>query len=178
MKKWMQLIIIFMVVISLMGCGMKKNNNNNAANDQAKDTTQTQNNNEIGTGEQAQGDMTNNNTGHDNVTRLEIADEAANRVAQLDEVKSATVLVTDRNAYVAAVLSNNSNAELTPELEKRIASEIRSADQEIQNVYVSVNPDFVKRINEYGGKINEGQPVEGLFEEFTETVRRVFPNAR
>ncbi|MEK3934819.1 YhcN/YlaJ family sporulation lipoprotein [Sporosarcina sp. FSL W7-1349] len=177
MKKWLQVTILLLVALSLIACG-NKNNNNNASNDQAANTTQNQEDNGVGTGEHAQGDSANTNDGHDNQSRLEVADEAADRVADLEEVDNATVLVTDRNAYVAAVLTNQSEAELTSDLENRIASAVRDADQDIENVYVSVNPDFVERMNEYGTKIDEGQPVEGLFEEFTEAVRRVFPDAR
>ena len=176
MKKWLQITILLLVALSLIACGNK--NNNNASKDQATNTTQNQEDNGVGTGEHAQGDSANTNDGHDNQSRLEVADEAANRVADLEEVDNATVLVTDRNAYVAAVLTNQSETELTSDLENRIASAVRDADQDIENVYVSVNPDFVERMNEYGTKIDEGQPVEGLFEEFTEAVRRVFPDAR
>ncbi|MFS0574003.1 YhcN/YlaJ family sporulation lipoprotein [Sporosarcina sp. 179-K 3D1 HS] len=175
MKKWIQLTIAFLMVLSLIGCGMKKNND--ASSSQATNTTQTQENNEVGTGEHAQGDSTNHN-GHDNQSRLEVADEAAARVSDMKEVDNATVLVTDQNAYVAAVLTDQSATDLTSELESRIAATVREVDRDIENVYVSVNPDFVERLNEYGAKINEGQPVEGLFEEFTEVVQRVFPNAQ
>ncbi|MEH7014692.1 YhcN/YlaJ family sporulation lipoprotein, partial [Neobacillus niacini] len=48
----------------------------------------------------------------------------------------------------------------------------------IQNVYVSSNPDFVERMKDYGRRIKQGDPIEGFFDEFNETVRRVFPNPR
>ncbi|NGY89518.1 hypothetical protein F3K44_01925 [Bacillus megaterium] len=46
----------------------------------------------------------NNNVDDNNQTRLEVADKAADRIAKLDEVDSANVIVTNRNAYVAVVL--------------------------------------------------------------------------
>jgi YhcN/YlaJ family sporulation lipoprotein len=63
-------------------------------------------------------------------------------------------------------------------LEKKIADQVRATDSDIQEVYVSANPDFVNRMKDYEKRINEGAPVKGLFEEFTEAVQRVFPNAR
>lgn len=41
-----------------------------------------------------------------------------------------------------------------------------------------MNLDFVKQMNDYGTKIGEGEPVEGFFEEFSDTVRRVFPDSQ
>ena len=109
---------------------------------------------------------------------MEIAEDAATRVIELDEVDSATVIVTDNNAYAAVVLGDNHNAEedLTAELEDKIAEKVREADKDIKNVYVSLNPDFVERMTGYRTKINDGEPVEGLFEEFSESVKRVFPD--
>lgn len=112
-------------------------------------------------------------------TKLDIAEDAASQVVELDEVDSATVIVTDNNAYAAVVLGDNHNADedLTDELEDKIAEKVREANNDIENVYVSLNPDFVERMTDYRTKINEGEPVEGLFEEFTESVKRVFPDS-
>ncbi|MBE2978827.1 YhcN/YlaJ family sporulation lipoprotein [Priestia megaterium] len=125
-----------------------------------------------------QPDRDQNDNVDNNQTRLKVADEAANRIAKLDEVDSANVIVTNRNAYVAVVLQDRSKGEVTDRLEKKIADQVRATDSDIQDVFVSSNPDFVERMRDYGNRINEGAPVKGLFEEFTETVRRVFPNAR
>ncbi|QTL51029.1 MULTISPECIES: YhcN/YlaJ family sporulation lipoprotein [Priestia] len=120
----------------------------------------------------------NDNLDNDNQIRLEVADEAADRIAKLDEVDSANVIVTNQNAYVAVVLQDGTIGEVTDRLEKKIADQVRATDPDIRDVFVSSNPDFVNRMKDYGNKINKGAPVKGLFEEFTETVRRVFPNAR
>jgi YhcN/YlaJ family sporulation lipoprotein len=120
----------------------------------------------------------NGNNNDNNQTRLEVADKAADRIAKLDEVETANVIVANRNAYVAVVLQNGANGEVTDRLEKKIADQVRATDRDIRDVFVSSNPDFVNRMEDYGSRINEGDPVTGLFEEFTETVRRVFPNNR
>ncbi|RDZ05852.1 YhcN/YlaJ family sporulation lipoprotein [Priestia megaterium] len=125
-----------------------------------------------------QPDRDRNDNVDNNQTRLKVADEAANRIAKLDEVDSANVIVTNRNAYVAVVLQDRTKGEVTDRLEKKIADQVRATDSDIQDVFVSSNPDFVERMRNYGNRINEGAPVKGLFKEFTETVRRVFPNAR
>ncbi|WP_078412874.1 YhcN/YlaJ family sporulation lipoprotein [Priestia abyssalis] len=109
---------------------------------------------------------------------MNVADEAADRVADLQGVQRASVIVTERNAYVAAQLDDNAEGKLTRQMENNIANAVRKTDADIQNVYVSTNPDFIDRMDNYVNDIGEGRPVGGLFDEFTEVVRRVFPNAR
>jgi YhcN/YlaJ family sporulation lipoprotein len=120
----------------------------------------------------------NNNVDSNNQTRLEVADKAADRIAKLNEVDTANVIVTNRNAYVAVVLKNEANGEVTDRLKKKISDQVKATDKDIRNVYVSSDPDFVNRMEGYGNRINEGATRNGLFEDFTETVKRVFPNNR
>jgi len=125
-----------------------------------------------------QPDRDRNDNVDNNQTRLKVADEAADRIAKLDEVDNANVIVTNRNAYVAVVLKNEANGEVTDPLKEKISDQVRATDRDIRNVYVSSDPDFVNRMEGYGNRINEDTTRNGLFEDFTETVRRVFPNAR
>ncbi|KMJ59560.1 hypothetical protein AB685_01385 [Bacillus sp. LL01] len=113
-----------------------------------------------------------------NEPRLAVADEASKRITDLNEVKSSNVLVTNRNAYVAAVLEGQKNKELTKELEDKIANQVRQSDPNIRNVYVSVNPEFVDRMEGYSNDIRDGRPIAGIFDEFTEVVQRIFPTSR
>jgi len=107
-------------------------------------------------------------------SRMRVADKAADKIVSLKEVDSANVIVTDDNAYVAARLVNN-NDNLTRDIERKIADQVKSADHSINDVYVSVNPDFYDRMATYSNDIRHRHPVEGFFDEFTETVRRIFP---
>ncbi len=108
--------------------------------------------------------------------RIQVADKAATKITQIKGVRQANVLVTRRNAYVSATLDNDQ--QLSRETEDRIAKQVRAVDPNVQNVYVSTNPDFVSRINEYVSEAQQGRPVAGFFEEFNEMVQRIFPNAR
>ncbi|MFE0561745.1 YhcN/YlaJ family sporulation lipoprotein [Priestia megaterium] len=125
-----------------------------------------------------QPDRDRNDNVDNNQTRLKVADEAADRIAKLDEVDNANVIVTNRNAYVAVVLKNEANGEVTDPLKEKISDQVRATDRDIRNVYVSSDPDFVNRMEGYGNRINEDATRNGLFEDFTETVRRVFANTR
>ncbi|USK36432.1 YhcN/YlaJ family sporulation lipoprotein (plasmid) [Bacillus sp. F19] len=96
----------------------------------------------------------------------------------IDDVKRANVIVTDENAYVAVMLSNGAKGEVTNQLEKQIADKVKGTDPDIENVFVSSNPAFFERMNDYAESIANGDPIEGFFEEFNETIRRIPPNAR
>ncbi|MBS4200025.1 YhcN/YlaJ family sporulation lipoprotein [Bacillus sp. FJAT-49732] len=119
-----------------------------------------------------------NNNRDFNDNRIDVADNIADKVADLKEVDTANVLVTNRNAYVAVKLSNKGNNEMSNTVQRKIAKQVRDVDNNIDNVYVSENPDFYNRMTGYRNDINAGQPVSGFFNEFSDTVRRVFPNAR
>ncbi|MCR2821828.1 YhcN/YlaJ family sporulation lipoprotein [Lederbergia panacisoli] len=120
----------------------------------------------------------NNNRDFNDNDRIDVADHIADDIAKLKEVDSANVLVTRRNAYVAVKLSNKGNNEMTSTVQRKIAKQVRDVDNNIDNVYISENPDFFNRMTGYRNDINAGRPVSGFFNEFSDTVRRVFPNSR
>ncbi|MED2972423.1 MULTISPECIES: YhcN/YlaJ family sporulation lipoprotein [unclassified Fictibacillus] len=157
------LVIVFMVAV-LTACM------NNRDNKQGMDN-QNRNMRNISTDEN-----TGDNNNQDN--RLDVADEAADQVVQLPEVRQANVIVTGNNAYVAAVLEDGTNGKLTKETEKKIADRVKSTDPDIKDVFVSTNPDFVDRVQKYVNDVQAGKPVKGFFEQFSEMVRRLFPTQR
>lgn len=131
--------------------------------------------NRQGTELQAQGQDRRANNADD---RIRIADRAAERIAAIDGVQQANVLVTERNAYVGAVLNDDQTKSSRRKLEDQIAKKVKQTDPDIQNVYVSTNPDFVDRINTYVKDVQEGRPAAGFAEQFNEMIQRVFPDAK
>ncbi|MEY2194904.1 YhcN/YlaJ family sporulation lipoprotein [Neobacillus sp. BF23-41] len=113
-----------------------------------------------------------------NQTNTRVADKAADKVINLTEVDNATVIINDNNAYVAAKLDVSARNELTSAIKEKIARAVKSVDRDIDNVYISVNPDFYDRMNTYSRDIRNGRPVSGFIDEFSDTIRRVFPNAK
>lgn len=173
--KTIKLFTLFSIaIIALFGC----------AGNQKEKALDNQNTNEMqnvkyeGNNVNLQNVKNDTNNINNNQTRPEVASKAADRVAALEEVERANVIVTDQNAYVAVVLRDNVKGEVTNKLENKIADEVRATDPNIRNVFVSSNPDFVNRMKDYADKLNKGEPVTGLVEEFNEMVRRAFPNAR
>ncbi|MFD0695184.1 YhcN/YlaJ family sporulation lipoprotein [Paenibacillus sp. GCM10027628] len=109
--------------------------------------------------------------------RVQVADQAAAKITQLNGIKSANVLVTRRNAYVAAVI-NTGQGDISQGLKDQISQQVKSTDPNIQNVYVSTNPEFVNRVRTYVTDVGQGRPVSGFFEQFSEMVQRIFPTAK
>ena len=105
---------------------------------------------------------------------VEVEDEVAHKIAELEEVESASVLVTDNNAYVAVEL--NEGTEETEEIKTKISDAAKAENADFKNVYVSADPDFGQQFKDYGDRIRADEPVEGFFDEFTDTVERVFPD--
>jgi spore cortex protein len=123
------------------------------------------------TGEDQKDNQNNNN-------EYDIAEKAADKVTNMKEVDRAYVLTTENNAFVAADLKGNNTDKMTDELEKRIADTVRSTDQNIENVNVSTNPEFIDSMRNYGDRVREGDPIEGLADELGNMIQRVFPDAR
>jgi len=168
MTKMLRVLATLLVIFSLMGCGMKKTDevNNDAVETETKtDVNDTTNNDSV----------TDANVDKNNNQKVEVADDIADKIVEMEEVESANVIVTDTNAYVAVVLKEG--AEGSETTENKVADEVRSANSSFKNVYVSMNPDFVKQMDDYGTKIREDKPVEGFFEEFSDAMMRVFPDA-
>ena len=113
-----------------------------------------------------------------NQNRMAVADKAAEKIVSMREVDQANVIVTDNNAYVAAKLANHNGNRLEKDIENKISDVVKSTDQNIDNVYVSVNPDFYERTTSYANDIRNGRPIAGFFDEFNTLVRRTFPTER
>lgn len=135
------------------------------------DRTDTRNNANVN--RDNNGVINDNNNGK---TRMRVADQAANKISDMREVDTANVIATENNAYVAVKLANGEK--LTNGLENRISKKVKSVDRDIDHVYVSANPDFYNHMRGYTNDIRTGKPVSGFFNEFSQTIQRVFPDRK
>lgn len=180
MIKKMKILIAILIIGFLTACG-----NDDAKDDKTTDTTTdtTQDGNmdpnaTVDTGNDGEiGEEEGKDVSTNGDQKVDVADDVAAKIAELDEVDVAHVLVTDTNAYVA--VKAKEGTEDNDELKTRISEKAKEGKGNLnfENVYVSLDPDFVGRMEEYGTKIKEGEPVEGFFQEFNDTVHRVFPDA-
>ncbi|WP_440894828.1 YhcN/YlaJ family sporulation lipoprotein [Amphibacillus sp. Q70] len=109
-----------------------------------------------------------------------VADRIAEDVSsEVDEIDRAYVLTMGNNAYVACHLEDDDtsdrNNELSDKVEQKVTEAVKDSDNQIDNVYVSSNPDFVDLTSNYMQDIDDGEPIEGFFDQFTEMIERIFP---
>ncbi len=71
--------------------------------------------------------------------------------------------------------NRDEGAELTDEVKDKIADIVQSVDNDIDNVYVTTNPDFADLTNDYMNDFNEGKPIRGFFDQIGNMIERVFP---
>ncbi|MCG5102040.1 YhcN/YlaJ family sporulation lipoprotein [Oceanobacillus alkalisoli] len=137
------------------------------------------------------GDDNRMNGDRDGDSRYEVAEEAADKITNaIDEIDNVYVLTMQRNAYVAANLDiehdnrtenrnqNNrygDNDELSDEVKDKIGDIVRSVDGDIENVYVSTNPDFLDLATNYADDMDRGRPIGGFFDQISTMVDRLFP---
>lgn len=181
MIKKMKILIAILIIGFLTACGNDDAKDDKATDTKTTDTAQDENmdpNATVDTGNDGDiGDKEGKDVSTNGDQKVDIADDVAAKIAELDEVDVAHVLVTDKNAYVA--VKAKEGTEDNEELKTRISDKAKEGkgDLNFENVYVSLDPDFVDRMEEYGTKIKNGEPVEGFYEEFNDTVHRVFPDA-
>jgi spore cortex protein len=188
------LFIIATLISSLYVTGCANNDmDNNVATRQRNDTEITRVNNKnphqvgpaISSADTSDPELDRNrnynnitNVRNTDQTKTRLADRAARKVINIAEIDDASVIVNDNNAYVAAKLDRSSRNELTSNIKDKITRAVKSVDKDIDNVYISVNPDFYNRMSAYSRGIRNGKPISGFMNEFSDTIRRVFPNAR
>ncbi|MET3576339.1 YhcN/YlaJ family sporulation lipoprotein [Bhargavaea ullalensis] len=178
MKRILMAMAALFLVAGLSACGMNKDNNANNT-DNGTGTTDNNagmndNNTNVDNNDNAMGNNNDNAMG-DNHDLSRDKDVAA-KVETVDGVKGATVLMTANNAYVGVDLDNGKDE--TEDLKTKIRDEVKKVKPEIANVYVSADPDFSKQMSDYGKKIDEGEPVEGFFQEFSDAMKRMFPDSK
>jgi len=115
---------------------------------------------------------------HYSTSKIIVANRAADQVTDLSEIDHANVIVTDNNAYVAVQLNTSNGNQLTSSLRGKITKAVKSVDGNIDNVHISKNPQFYKRMARYTRNIRNGQTSSNFIDEFSDTIRRVFPDAR
>lgn len=68
--------------------------------------------------------------------------------------------------------------ELTDDVKNEIERIVKDVDPNIDNVYVSTNPDFADLTNNYINDFNSGKPVRGMFDQMGNMIERIFPQNR
>ncbi|ULT55266.1 YhcN/YlaJ family sporulation lipoprotein [Neobacillus drentensis] len=111
-------------------------------------------------------------------SKIIVANRAADRVTDLSRIERANIIVTDNNAYVAVKMADSTYNQLTATTRSKITRAVKSVDGNIDNVYISENRQFYKRMSSYTRDIRSGRTNSDFIDRFSDTIRRVFPDAR
>jgi spore cortex protein len=193
MKKWKLISMAALAAITLTACQNNDDKDNGMGNVEPTRYNNTDNNLVHRNSDNTRDVDDRQKNGDDQQPRYQVADDVAKKVEEVEGVDRAYVFTTDNNAFVAVDMKNdndnsgnngmgntatgdNNNNEVTDKMKKDVEKAVKSVDEDIDNVYVSADPDFLGMAEDYNNKIDEGQPVKGFFLEFGNMLNRVFPN--
>ena len=108
---------------------------------------------------------------------IRVANDAKERIEQLNEIESAIVIISNKNAYIAVVFDEELREGLGKDLEQKIIVEVMSTSDMLSNVYISDNQELIIRMKEYSEMLRNGKPLTDTAEEFNQTMERFFPIA-
>lgn len=103
------------------------------------------------------------------------ANTIAQRVANLNEVNSCSVLLNDNTCIVGVDMKSNLQGKMTTALKQKIERTVKNTDSSIKNISVTANPDIYTRIRNMATDIGNGRPITGFAREFQEILRRITP---
>ena len=141
------------------------NDNNNIGEDVRRNATDNMRTNDTR-------DMT------DNVDRnlSDRAENIARKVANLNDVNSATVVISGDTAIVGIDMKNNLEGNITDDLKGKVRKIVKDTDDKIDNVSVTADPDLYQRLSNMARDIRNGKPISGFSKEIQEILRRITPN--
>jgi len=108
----------------------------------------------------------------------ETADRVAREAARVKGVKSATVVVSVKTAFIGLALDSNVDKARTTAIKNQVASSVKSAETDLMTVNVTSDPDLTKRLLKVSDGIKKGQPVSSFASELKEIARRIVPQMK
>ncbi len=103
------------------------------------------------------------------------ADRIVNAIVKLDEVRSATVVISETTALVGVNTTDTTKGEMNTEIKREIEETVKNTDAQITRVSVTADPDLFKRIENIARETSSGRPLSGFGREIEELVRRITP---
>lgn len=110
-------------------------------------------------------------------TQLALEEVTADQVALIDDVSEAIIVETDNNAFVAVKLDNSIDT-ITDDLRTKITQVVTANVEHAESVHIANNPEFYRKMQTYERYLKSGTPISNYINDFSETIRRIFPDAR
>lgn len=108
-------------------------------------------------------------------TLIARAQTIAKKVADLNEVDRASVVITGNTALLGVDVKENIQGKMTTDLKRKIEARVKNTDARIKNVAITADPDLSTRIKTMVSDIEAGRPISGFANEIQEILRRITP---
>ncbi|OLS03917.1 YhcN/YlaJ family sporulation lipoprotein [Tissierella creatinophila] len=105
------------------------------------------------------------------------ASKIAKKIADLNEVNKASVLITENEAVVGVNLRGNTQGTMTNDLRQKIEKIVKNEDKSIDKISITTDPNLVTRINTMTTNIGNGNIVDNFAQEVKDLIRRITPNS-
>ena len=193
-KKFFVLSDALLVVscLFLTGCSSEQNRQNTPSDNNQTPSTQNStnmspNNNGMNSGMNGTTNMNGTNS-TDNATRMGTSTTGSNSLHQraekiadavvddIDAVKDARVIISDKMAYVSVSITETAGADTAKTLKEEVGQVVKKTDTAIEDVYVMEDADTFTRMKEMVDDIADGKPVSGFIEELDNMFTRVMPS--
>jgi len=191
-KKFFVLSAALLVVscLFLTGCSSEQNRQNTPSDNNQTPSTQNSTNmspNNNGMNSDMNGTTNMNGAnGTGNTTRMGTVDnnslhQRAEKIADavvddIDAVKDARVIISDKMAYVSVSITETAGADTAKTLKEEVGQVVKKTDTAIEDVYVMEDADTFTRMKEMVDDIADGKPVSGFIDELDNMFTRVMPS--
>ena len=184
--------LLFVSCLLLTGCSSEQNRQNTPSDNNQTPSTQNStnmspNNNGMNSGMNGTTNMNGTNS-TDNTTRMGTSTTGSNSLHQraekiadavvddIDAVKDARVIISDKMAYVSVSITETAGADTAKTLKEEVGQVVKKTDTAIEDVYVMEDADTFTRMKEMVDDIADGKPVSGFIEELDNMFTRVMPS--
>ena len=184
--------LLFVSCLLLTGCSSEQNRQNTPSDNNQTPSTQNStnispNNNGMNSGMNGTTNMNGTNS-TDNTTRMGTSTTGSNSLHQraekiadavvddIDAVKDARVIISDKMAYVSVSITETAGADPAKTLKEEVGQVLKKTDTAIEDVYVMEDADTFTRMKEMVDDIADGKPVSGFIEELDNMFTRVMPS--
>lgn len=160
-------LLIFVTILSLSACNVQR---------RPGDIQQTPNRttNRTPSDQQLPTPGVNDASEQDALTARNLAD----RISTMNEVSSATVVISGNRAWVGVDLTANAGNALTTEVKDNITKTVKTKVPRITTVYVTADADTVTRLRNVARDVLAGKPISGFADELSNITNRIMPTAR
>lgn len=109
------------------------------------------------------------------LSKPEVSQKLAEALTTMEDVQTAHVLVSGDQAFVAVTLRDNPAGGVSPFFKGTVSDKIRTMEPAIKQVYVTDNPDYIRRFEAIRSNQQDRNTADGMLRELSEAIGRLVP---